>query len=100
MHGKLGLLSPGKARMHFFLCAVFSYFRTTGCEAYFFFTTDGYGIFNVITNLGVCRTHKWGYCTNTSAQELTRRDRKLFLTLPGQGIEPGVLGFEFRLSNH
>ena len=40
---------------------------------------------------------------NKSAQELTRsqRDRKkLFLTLPRQGIEPRVFGFEFQLSSN
>ena len=35
--------------------AVFVCDHTTGCESYSF-TTDGYGIFNVRTNLGTCRT--------------------------------------------
>ena len=39
--------------------AVFLCDRTTGCETYSF-TTDGYGIFNVHTNLGACRTHEVG----------------------------------------
>ena len=46
------------------------------------FTTDGYGIFNVRTNLGTCRTHEvWsgggggGLNTNKSAQDLTRLDK-------------------------
>ena len=57
--GKFRLLSPEKASSHstvlprwvfsFFLCAVFSYFHTTGCEARSF-TTDGYGIFNACLN--------------------------------------------------
>ena len=72
---------------------------TTGCEAYSF-TTDGYEIFNVRTNLGACSTHEGGSDTNKSAQELTRGTEKLSLTLPRQGIEPRVFGFEFRRSNH
>ena len=47
-------------------------YHTTGCEAYSF-TTDGYGILNVYTNVGVCRTHKGGSGINKFAQELTRR---------------------------
>ena len=47
------LISP------FFLCAMFSCFYITGCEAYTF-TTDGYGIFNVRTDLGACHTHQGG----------------------------------------
>ena len=38
-----------------------------------------YGIFNVCTNLDACRTHEGGggeSGTNTTAKELTRRDRK------------------------
>ena len=73
----------------FFLCAVFSYFHTTGCEAYSLMV-DGYGIFNVRINLGACRTHEGGSGTKKSAQELTRRHRKLSLTLPHQGIEPSL----------
>ena len=45
------------------------------------FRTDGYGIFNVRTNLGACRTHEGGSGTNKSAQELTRRD-KISLSYP------------------
>ena len=40
--------------------AVFLCDHTTGCEAYSFMT-DGYGIFNVRTNLGACSIYtKWG----------------------------------------
>ena len=49
------------------LCAAFSYFHATGCDAYYF-TTDGYGIFNVRTNVGACRTHEGGSGINRSAQ--------------------------------
>ena len=65
-----GCFSWGKASSHstalprFFSClvflplwTVFSCFHTTSYEAYSF-TTDGYGIFNVSTNLGVCFTHE------------------------------------------
>ena len=58
-----------------FPCAVFMCFRTSGCEAYSF-TTDGYGIFNVRTHLGACRTHEEGSDTNKPAQELTRREKR------------------------
>ena len=57
---------PASATTTLPLCAVFSCFHTTDCEASF--TTDGYGIFNVHTNLGTCRTHKGGSGTNKSAQ--------------------------------
>ena len=97
MHGKFELVFPGKASTHsvalpsFFppLCAVFSCFHTTGCEANPF-TTDGYGIFNAHPNLGACRTHEVGSGTNKSAQELTRRDRKTdFHSDPARGSNPG-----------
>ena len=57
------------------VCAAFLCDHTTGCKAYSF-TTDGYGIFNVRTNLGAYRSHEGGSGTNKSAQELIRRDRK------------------------
>ena len=78
---------------------VFSCFHTTVCEAYSF-KTDGYGIFNVRTHVGACRTHEGGSGTNKSAQELTRGTEKLFLAPPRKGIEPKTFGFQFRLSNH
>ena len=84
--GNSGCFPFGKANSHstalpcFVFCflpvsATLSCFHTTGCGAYSF-TTDGYGIFNVRTHLGACRTHEGGSGTNKSAQELTRRDRK------------------------
>ena len=51
------------------VCSVFV-LPTTSCEAYSF-TTDGYVIFNVHTNLGARHTHEGGSGTNKSAQELT-----------------------------
>ena len=42
------------------MSAVFVCEYTTGGDAYSF-TTVGYGIFNVRTHLGVCRTHEEGY---------------------------------------
>ena len=63
-------------------------------------TTDGYGIFNVRTNLAACRTHEGGSSANKSAQELTRREKNPTLTLTHQGIESRVFGLEFRLTNH
>ena len=78
----------GATQLFILLCAVCSCVHTTGCEAYYF-TTHEYGIFNVRTNVGACRSHERGSGTNKSAQELTRRDSKktLVLTLPRQGIE-------------
>ena len=67
--------------------AVFSYFQTTGSEAYSF-TTDGYGIFNVRTTVGACRTHEGESGTNKSAQELTWRDRKTALH-PAPPVDQG-----------
>ena len=67
--------------------------HTTGCETYSF-TTDGYGIFNLRTNSGACRTHEMGSDTNKSVQELDGRDIIFFPCsssgLPRQGIEPRV----------
>ena len=70
MHRKFGSLFLGKATalpsfFFFPLCAVFSCFHTTSCEAYSFII-DGFGIFNMRTNLGTCRTHEWGSGTNKS----------------------------------
>ena len=71
------------------LYAVFSCFYTTGFVAYSF-TTDRYGIFNVRTNLSVCRTYK-------SAQEMTgeRGDRTTVLTCPTRGSNPGSSDLNF-----
>ena len=46
------------------------------------FTTDGYGIFNVRTKLGTCRTQEGGPGTDNWAQELNRRDRKITVPHP------------------
>ena len=57
------------------LCAVISSFHTTGCEAYFF-TRDGYGIFDAHTNW-VHDAHTKGGQAQTSlhkTEELTRRN--------------------------
>ena len=82
---------------------MFSCFNTTGCEAYSF-TTDGYGIFSVLTNLRACRTHEGegggsggeggrggGSDTNKSAQELIQRDIKTVShsASPCVGSNPG-----------
>ena len=71
--------------------AVFLCDHTTRCKAYSF-TTDGFGIFNVWTNLGVCLTHEGGSGANKSAQVDSEEQKKLLLTLPRQGIEPQGLG--------
>ena len=55
--------------------AVFLCDHTTGREAYSI-TTDGYGVFNVRTTFGACRTHEEESGTNKPAQKLTLRDRK------------------------
>ena len=82
------------------VCAVFSFDHTTGCEAYSF-TTDGDGRDGRAHKCGCVPYTQRGSGIERSAQELTRRDRKqLHLTLPRQGIELRVFGFEFRLSNH
>ena len=52
---------------------MFSCFQNTDCEAYSF-TTDGYGIFNVRTNVGACHTHEGGQAQTSLALEWTRRD--------------------------
>ena len=67
-------------------CSITYY--TTGCEAYPY-TTVGYGIFNVRTNLGASRTHRRRarhkhVCTRVDSAE---GREKLPLTLPRQGIE-------------
>ena len=57
--------------------------------------TGGYGIFNMRTNLAACRTHAYRESgTHTSAQKLTRRDRKAVPhPAPPRGIELGLFGF-------
>ena len=73
---EIGLLSPGKASSHstalpsifcfllFFLCAVFSCFHTTGCDAYSF-TIDANRILNMRT-IWVCAVHTKGAQAQTS----------------------------------
>ena len=100
MHGKFRSFSLGKLSSHCTalpsvfspLCAVFLCFYNTGCGAYSF-TTDGYGIFNKRTHLGVCHTHEGGSGTNKSAKELTRSDRK---TVP----HPAPYSFSTQILHH
>ena len=77
-----------------FVC-VFSCFHTAGCEACSF-TTDRYGIFNVRTYSGLCSIHDGG--SGTYIQVCTRvaseGPKNLYPTLPRQGIEPRVFGFD------
>ena len=64
--GKSEQLYYGATQLLFFLpvCSgFFSCLSTTGCDANSF-TTDGYGIFYVRTNLGACHTHEGGSGTN------------------------------------
>ena len=67
--------------------AVFLCDPTTGYDAYSF-TTDGCGIFKLLTDLGACLCHimcntREGWSgTNTFAQELTRREKKCPLFCP------------------
>ena len=80
--GNLGCFHQGKQTALVQRCPAFfkpfvQCFHTTSCEAYSFTATDGYGIFNVRTILGVWCTHEGGSGTNESAQELTQRDRKI-----------------------
>ena len=79
MHGKRAAVVQ-RYPVIFSLCAVFSCFHTAGS-----FTTDGYGIVNMRTHLGACRTHEEGSGTNKSAQEWARRDRKTIPRLASPG---------------
>ena len=65
-------------------------FHTTRCEAYSF-TTDGYGIFNMRTSLGVCRTYEGGSGTNKSAQEGWHRGTQKLFLIPARGSNWGSL---------
>ena len=70
------------------VCAVFLCDNTTGSEAYSF-TTDGYGTFNVRTNVDAYRTHEGGEGsgTNKSAQRVDSEGPKKttkLLTMPAQ----------------
>ena len=109
MHGKFGLLSSGKASSHrtalpslFFYSVqyVSSCLHATGCQPYFF-TTPGYGIFNVRT-LGACRYTLRGVrhkqvCTRVDSELGTET---LFVTLPRQGSEPyRVSGYNYSVKS-
>ena len=95
LQGKRAAIVRCYTALFFSMCALFLWFHAISCEAYSF-TTVGYVIFNVRTNLGAYCTHEEGSGTNMSAQGI----EKLSLTLPHEGLEPRVFGFEFRPSNH
>ena len=67
-------------------------------------TTDGYGIFNMRTNLGACRTHEGGGGGGRHKQVCTSVDSETEKTTLHpefrHGIEPRVVGLEFRCTNH
>ena len=64
------------------LCAVCSCFHTTGCQAYSF-TTDGYGIFNVCTNLGA-----WSTCIRKGGQTQRSMHKGWLGATQNSGISP------------
>ena len=105
MCGKFELLSTWKGdsykcgTTHIFpvLCIIFSCFHTIGFEAYYF-TTYEYGIFNVCTNAGACRTHEgvvlrwWWWCQ--AQQACTRvnsegQNNNCLSPCPASGSNPG-----------
>ena len=95
MHRQFGLLSPGKASSHsmalpnfFFLCAVFSRFHTTGCEAYSF-TTDGYGIL-MYTQIWVRAVHMKGGQAKTNLYKswLGGTEKNCLSPCPTRGSNP------------
>ena len=73
------------------MCSVFMFPYLWLWSLLFFLTTDGYGIFNTHTNLGVCRTHESGGQAQTSLHKSWFWGiENLSITLPCQGIEPRV----------
>ena len=95
MHRKCGCFPLEKRAAivrHYLACffslrAVFLCFHTASCEANSF-TTDGYGIFDVHTNLDVCRTHKQ-VCTRVDSQGQTNFSSPC----PARGSNPGSSDF-------
>ena len=107
LHVKFGLLSLGKASSHstalpsVFVCAFFSplcsvFVSIPPAARAYYFTTDEYGIFNMRTYLGACRTQEGGVRYKEVCTRVDSEGQKNFLTLPRQGTEPRVFGFEFR----
>ena len=108
MHGKIGLLSPGKAssyRGFFPLYAVFSCFHTTGSVRPALVRRMEVGSLTCAQMWvrAVYVTHEGGgggvRHTNKSAHDLTRRDRKTVPHAASPQIEARVFGSEFRLSD-
>ena len=67
----------------------------------YYFTTDGYGIFNVHTHLCACRTHEGGSATNKSAQVDSEGQKKCLSPCPTRGSNrPRLFRFEFWCTNH
>ena len=112
MHGHIRAVFPGKSEQPYYgfthllpptiplpLCAVFSFFHTTGCGAYSF-TADGYGIFNVRTKCGYAMYTRKGARHKVCTRVDSGGTEKLFVTLPRQRFKPRVFGFEFRRCNH
>ena len=64
---------------------------------YWSVATAGYGIFNLRTNVGACCTQEGRSGTNKSAQDLTRRDRKIKCPSPWptRGVKPRVIRLRF-----
>ena len=94
MHGKATIVVRRKTASFFCsfpLCAVFSCFHTTDCEAYSF-RTDGYGIFNVRTNLGVGRrgARQKQVCTRVDSEE----HKNCCSPCPARGSNPGSSGLK------
>ena len=80
--------------IHNLVYAAFLCDHTTGSDIYSF-VTDGYGIFNVRTYLGACFIREGGQSqTSLHFGGIV----KLTSTLPRQGFEPMVFGFEFCLA--
>ena len=110
MHGKFGLLSPGKANSHSTVLPIFFSFFLPCVECFCVSVPPAVGPTllqhmdmgsSTCTQIWVCAMHmKGGQAQTCLHKSCLGGTEKLFFTMPRQGIEPRVFGFEFWLSNH
>ena len=103
MHRKFRLLSPGEMSSHSTALPSFWQILLSRVQCFCVsippavrptLTTDGYGIFNMCTSVGWCRTHEGVSGSNESVQESTRSGEQKqlllsYLPCPARGLNPG-----------
>ena len=108
MHRNFGLLSPGNESSHSVALPIFFFGSCVQCFRLSIPSAVRPTLLRQMDMGSLTGAQMWERAVHTQGGQAQRRLRKKLIggtaklpfALPRQGIEPGVSGFEFRLSNH